>query len=151
LVYDYINQWKWRVSSSGYADTTIGDSKLGIQSAVYMHRIILENYYNDRVGGLEVDHIDQNKLNNQRSNLRVVSSQQNSFNQGVFSSNTSGHKGVYWNKDVCKWRAYITFNLKTHHLGYFDHIEEAAAARLEAETKLYKMDSAIGNLNFQGH
>ena len=76
-----------------------------------------------------IDHIDGDKTNNNISNLRVVTSQQNSFNTRA--------KGISWNKCAKKWGARIYLNRKKIHLGYFDTEEEAHNAYLEAKKKYH--------------
>ena len=77
----------------------------------------------------KIDHIDGNKTNNNISNLRVVTAQQNQFN-------THTAKGYYRHKNRKKWAAQIAVNRKTIHLGVFDTEEEAHNAYLEAK-KIY--------------
>ncbi len=84
-----------------------------------------------------VDHIDGNPSNNKISNLRIVSQSQNCMNTKIGSANTSGHKGVYWDKRYKKWRAQIGFNSKKIWLGWFDNIEDAIKARKIAESKFH--------------
>jgi len=102
------------------------------RSGLYMHRVIL-----DAPAGLEVDHIDGNGLNNRRGNLRLATPSQNSCNKGVTKSNTSGYKGVFWEKGRGKWRALIRLNYKLKHLGFFDTPEKAYKAYCEASDKLH--------------
>ena len=64
-----------------------------------------------------IDHKDRDKSNNVVSNLRIVTNQQNLFNTNA--------KGYSWHKHSKKWRAYITVDGKTIHLGYFDNEEDA--------------------------
>lgn len=75
-----------------------------------------------------IDHIDGNRTNNNIENLRPATLNQNARNCKVPSHNTSGHKGVCWDKNRCKWMAYITINNKFKSLGRFDNIEDAAEA-----------------------
>ena len=79
-----------------------------------------------------IDHIDGNGLNNRLENLRDVSNRGNSMNQKTPLNNTSGVKGVYWNKECKKWRARIMINGKSKSLGYHTTLEAAAAARAAA-------------------
>ena len=53
-------------------------------------------------------------------------------------NNTSGFKGVYWNKEKGKWGAQITFRRKNYNLGRYDNIEDAVAARKAAEERFFK-------------
>ena len=79
--------------------------------------------------GYEVDHIDGNGLNNQKSNLRNCTHKENMWNQhGIRPTNTSGHVGVSWHKQVGKWRAQVQISGKFHHLGLFSTKEEAIKA-----------------------
>lgn len=75
-----------------------------------------------------VDHVDGNGLNNCRANLRDGTGFKNSANRELASNNTSGYKGVGWNKRKSKWRASIMINGKAIFLGYFGTSEEAADA-----------------------
>ena len=84
-----------------------------------------------------VDHINRNPLDNRKSNLRIVNNQQNSMNKGHQKRNTSGHKGVSWDKSRNKWYAYITVNYKLINLGRFNILEDAIKARKKAEIKYF--------------
>ena len=97
-----------------------------------LHRVIL-----DCPEGMVIDHIDNNPLNNCRSNLRIVSQQQNIMNNGKSKRNKSGVIGVSWHKPYEKWRALIMLNKKMIHLGYFDNFDEACQARKDAEIKYF--------------
>lgn len=90
---------------------------------IYMHREIV-----GASQGQGVDHRDGDGLNNLRSNLRFANQSQNMANRGAQANNTSGYKGVYWHKPRAKWKAQITVNKITKHLGYFADSAEAAEA-----------------------
>jgi hypothetical protein len=79
-----------------------------------------------------IDHIDGDGLNNRWGNLRSVSNQENQRNARQYLTNTSGVNGVYWAGDKGKWRVRIKVDGRYIHLGLFDTLEEAAAARLVA-------------------
>jgi hypothetical protein len=117
----------WRVNRYGYAVGTV-DGKLNIP----FHKLVLNS--NDKY----IDHINRNKLDNRKCNLRIATAQMNAINQGCSSRNTSGVKGVYLNKRTQKWVASIAINKKTIHLGTFETIENAIRARKEAENKYHK-------------
>lgn len=78
--------------------------------------------------GYEIDHIDRNGLNNQKSNFRWATRQQNAINRGIQINNTSGYKGVSLIKKTGKWRAAIRVNGRTIVLGNHLSKEEAALA-----------------------
>ena len=88
----------------------------------------------------QLDHINRNRSDNRIANLREVTNKQNMQNASKSSRNTSGHPGAYWLKQSSKWVAKITHNYKLIHLGCFNTIEEAIAARKAAE-KIYWADT----------
>jgi hypothetical protein len=128
--FDFLNQWKWEYSH-GYARRS-----KPINGQYSMHRVVV-----NPPKGVELDHIDGNKLNNQKSNLRFATRSENGFNRGKNKSNTSGYKGVFWGGDdskrVKKWKAQITVNRKVHYLGRFLTKEEASLAYKEAAKKYH--------------
>lgn len=73
-----------------------------------------------------VDHIDGDRTNNAIENLRAATAQNNKFNQKLYKCNTSGVKGVSWNKEHNKWSAQISYNRRKKFLGRYDTVEEAA-------------------------
>ena len=77
-----------------------------------------------------VDHIDNDKSNNKIANLRWATHSQNSQNKSMMSNNTSGVKGVIWDKSSNKWRARITIDGIKVHLGYFKNLEDAKQVRI---------------------
>jgi hypothetical protein len=120
-------KWTAKVRRSGkvYAARVI-DGK-----SVYLHRYLLGVYD----PSIKVDHKDGNGLNNSRSNLRKATVNQNNYNSEKPKNNTSGIKGVSWNKWHQKWTAFINVNGKRFYLGVFREKLEAeiavTAARLE--------------------
>jgi hypothetical protein len=119
--YERFRIWKWRLVA-GYVSrsTRVG----GKNRNVSMHREILGLAYGDKRQG---HHINHNPLDNRRSNLRIVTAQQNSTDQRKKAS-ASGLKGASWRKDAKRWRASIMVNYRTIHLGYYDSAEAAHAA-----------------------
>ena len=97
-----------------------------------LHRLIM-NPNEDMV----VDHINHNRLDNRKSNLRICTQHQNCMNVSKRSNNTSGVVGVYWDKQNKKWTSKININKKGTFLGYFNTKEEAIQARQEAEIEYY--------------
>ena len=84
-----------------------------------------------------VDHINNNKLDNKKSNLRYVTPSENNMNRQMAENNTSGFKGVYWKVKTKKWFARICVNRTIIHLGYFDNIEDAKQARINKANELF--------------
>lgn len=99
------------------------DNSSGKRSTLLMHRSVL-----DAPHGQFVDHISHDTLDNRRSNLRLCSNSQNSRNQLLRSSNSSWFKGVHWLRQNRCWRASITVDRKTIHLGCFASADAAAEA-----------------------
>ena len=75
-----------------------------------------------------VDHKDLDSTNTKWANLRAATGTQNQANGPIQKNNKSGQKGVYWHKGAKKWIARIVVRGRTHHLGCFDHLNDAAAA-----------------------
>ena len=96
--------------------------------AGYLHRYIMEYPEN-----MVVDHINGNKLDNRKSNLRICTDQQNKMNHKTYSNNSAGYPGVSWHKKSGKWRARIQVQGKDIHLGFFDVLEDAIHVRHQAE------------------
>lgn len=94
--------------------------------------LYMEGYFPEYL----VDHKDRNKSNDKWCNLRHVSNQCNVRNCGNLKNNTSGVKGVYWNKLRKRWCAYIINNLKNYSLGSYKDYNEAVCARLAGEQSL---------------
>jgi len=120
--YDIIKNYKWCLLKHGNYCVTRINKKL-----VFLQNMLM--------GKQKLDHKNRNGLDNRRSNLRPCTHQQNIFNIGIRSDNTSGFKGVF--KDRKKWNAKIGKNGDYHNLGYFNTKEKAAVAYNEAAKKLF--------------
>ena len=127
--FEWLNQWNWYYGCDGYAFRT--DCKNGRKS-ILMHRLIL-----DTPRGMETDHINQNKLDNCRKNLRSATTSQNQANRPAPRNNTSGMKGVQWDKRANKWLAVIQFHGKLIYAGYFENINDAARAYSDKANELF--------------
>jgi hypothetical protein len=87
----------------------------------YLHRTVLERILGRPLEkGEVVDHLDGDGLNNRRSNLRAVTSQQNTRNKRVNRNSKSGLKGAAWNTHTGKWAATIKAEGRRIFLGYYD-------------------------------
>lgn len=97
-----------------------------------LHRLVM-----NAKEGEHVDHINGDKLDCRRENLRLCTHGENSRNRRMSKANASGRKGVHWRRRVGKWRAQIMLNGKHIHLGDFHCREEAAAAYDRAAAELH--------------
>ena len=93
-----------------------------------LHRVIYTHYHSPIPKGFDIDHIDRNPLNNHPANLRAVSRSANNANSKRRKDNTSGYRGVSWERRKRKWLARIVVSGKYIHLGYYDDRIIAAAA-----------------------
>lgn len=131
-----ILQFKWHVQikRSNYILVVRSVySETGIQSVQKMSRFIM----NITDKKMIVDHRNGNPLDNRRCNLRLTTSQQNSWNSKRPKNNKSGYKGVSFSSTMKKWRARIHVNKKEIPLGYFDSVIEAAIAYNKGALKYF--------------
>lgn len=120
---DKVKDYKWYLRKDYVSNKTNGFN---------LHRLVM-----DCPEDMVVDHINHNKLDNRKSNLRICTHQQNDINKSKTSKNTSGIVGVGWVKSRNKWRAYIGLNNKFINLGYFNTKEAAIQARKNAEIEYF--------------
>ena len=130
--YEWLNQWKWRFDSCGYAART--DRSTGKTITIRMHRLI-----NSTPKGLFTDHVNGNRLDNRRNNLRTATHLENSINRtkstNIKYKSKSRFKGVTRVKPTHRWRARGTSSGKLMHIGWFDSEIEAAEAYNEFAKK----------------
>lgn len=107
---------------------------------IYLHRQIMG--FPRR--GMDVDHINGDKLDNRRENLRVVSRSANELNKPKMQGKTSKYKGVHWHKHTSKWKVETKRNGEKYYIGVFDCEKEAAAAY---NRKILELHGNIARLN----
>lgn len=133
----YLDKYKWTLSHWGYVYSS--------KPSLKIHRVIL-----DAPEGVNVDHMNNDPLDNRKSNLRLCSQMDNSKNQKLSIKNTSGYKGVSYDKRVKKYEAYVKSDYKRYQVGYFDDPREAAIARdkkaLELHGEFAKTNAMLGLL-----
>jgi hypothetical protein len=138
--YEYLNQWRWNAKETGSGHYAMSFEFInGKQKNIRMHRLLM-NTPTD----MDVDHIDHNGLNNQKSNLRNCTKSQNSMNTSPCG--VSGYLGVSIRTGTTKYFAQIKVNKKTLFLGMFDDPKEAARVRDKAAIKHF---GKFANLNFK--
>lgn len=136
--YLVLNEMKWHLTIGGYAAT----KKMvnGKDTTVFMHRVI-----NETPDGYFTDHINQNKLDNRKKNLRTVTRSQNQHNRSAYNTKKiSKFKGVFFHKRAKKFTSAIRVDGKLKHLGYFENENDAACAYNNA-AKIYHKKYACLN------
>jgi hypothetical protein len=134
---DLAKQYTWHLDIEGYASAG-GKTINGVRKNTYkLHREVMRLKSND---GKVVDHINRERIDNRKSNLRLVSVQENAFNTSKSNKNKSGVVGVFYRErkgKKPKWIASINIEGKTRQIGHFDNMDDAIKARKEAEIKHY--------------
>lgn len=125
-VYEAAQHHSWWLTPAGYACT---DTR--------RQRRLLHWFALPQADGLEPDHINGNKLDNRRANLRYATRQQNAMNKGPNKNNTTGYKGVTWDKSRGKYIAGVKFNYVRQNLGRYATAKEAAKAYDKAARKFH--------------
>lgn len=135
-IYYELMKYKWSLTNKVYSHARVNGKN------VLLSRHIMNccdsKYF--------VDHINGNTFDNQRSNLRIVTPQQNNLNKKSAKNSSSKFTGVQWNKQSGKWMATITLNGKAKYLGSFDNELDAAAKR---KTECDKVILELSNQNPQ--
>lgn len=109
-----VSDRSWHLAVIGYA----------MHNKTYLHRVVMGLSRGD---GLAVDHINGDKLDNRRANLRLCTQAENCQNKTVAGWGTSKYRGVSWDKERRRWMARGKLNGRQFHLGRFHSEEEAAA------------------------
>jgi len=121
-----------------YAKFAVTENKKQVQYK--LHRVIARAF--DK---LQVDHINNDTLDNRECNLRIVSAHQNGMNKSKRKSGTSKYKGVKWHKRDSIWESKICYKYKDYYLGRFENEIDAARAYDMAALKFHK---EYANINF---
>ena len=129
---DKIIKYCWHTHQDGYLRTCY-DTNNRHNKYILLHKLLFDDFENL----LEIDHINGNPKDNRRCNLRIVNHSNNMKNTKTSIRNKSGHKGVYYSKRECKWKAVLYADNKRYHLGTFDKFEDAVAIREKAELKYF--------------
>ena len=120
--YEKIKNHTWLIDANGYVVSSTCKQHT-------MHRLIIQS-------DLSIDHINHQRHDNRKSNLREVTVSQNAMNSNR-NNNSLNIKGVYWDQRNKKWCAKITKDGKTYSLGSYADVTQANQARLKAEDKLF--------------
>ena len=129
--FSVINSRNWYVDKDGYLASSYIYN--GRRCFAMFHRIIM-----NAQKGQVVDHINRNRADNRKVNLRCCSKFENNLNRGRRSTNTSGVIGVHYDRKRDKWIANITYDKRRIFIGRFISKDEAVKARLRKESELFK-------------
>lgn len=124
--YNLIKEYCWRTAKDNYIVTKYNNT------LIMQHRIITQ--VSD---DYEVDHIYHNKNDNRKEKLRICTRIENSMNQLIAKNNTSGYKGVYFDKKMNQWCVRINVNKKRIVIGYYADLLDAVEIRKKAEEKYF--------------
>lgn len=135
----------WRISrksvvagtKAGSIDPDTGYLRIRIDYKLYYAHRLAILIVTGKWPPVRTDHLDLNRTNNEWENLRPADSTQNQGNRGLDRNNTSGFKGVSWDKSKGRWEAYIGIRGRKKNLGYFKEKEEAAAAYWKAAKEYF--------------
>jgi hypothetical protein len=116
------------MTSCGYIRIAVGEHRFLEHRAVWL---LTEG---EDPGERTVDHVNRRRDDNRRTNLRLADRSEQVYNQGRRRDNSSGHRGVSLRRG--RWCAYITIRGRKQHLGNFQRLEDAIAARAAAELRL---------------
>jgi len=136
--YGKLNKFKWCYGLNGYATRSTYNLKTKKRGHEMMHRVISGQKY--------IDHIDGNKLNNQKSNLRPASFSENNFNLPKRKGTSSKYKGVYWYKAYKMWSVMLQKHRKRYFVGYFRDEDEAGKAYNEKAKELFGEFARLNNI-----
>ena len=123
------------ISSNGYYAVRLSNN--GKLKHKVIHRLVGETFIENPENKQCIDHINNNKLDNNVSNLRWATQQENLMNTKISKKNNSNYKGVCYVEKYKNYRAYIHFNKKHIHIGCFNNIEDAIEARIKKSTELF--------------
>ena len=131
--YARFSEFRWYLSPLGYVMRTARSPK----RVIYLHREVLGLVPGD---GREADHINRNRLDNTRANLRSTTRRENAQNRcGMAGS--SRYRGVHWCKRDRKWVARVKVDYKHRTVGYFDNEDEAGAAAAAYRAEVFAFSS----------
>ena len=137
-----LNTFNWKLCNTGYAIRNSLLREGRPRRGILMHRQIM-GVTDPKI---QVDHINHNKLDNRKCNLRLCTNTQNQYNRAMNFNSTSKYKGVYFNTALKYWVAQIQEKKHKIYLGYFKTKEAAAKAYNEAAVKHHGEFAKINKL-----
>jgi len=137
--YEIIKMNNWFLLKSGYVVRNTPRIK-GIKRTEYLHRIIAKTPID-----YDTHHKNNDKLDNRKCNLEILVREEHLPLKSLQRNNSSGYKGVSWFKRDRKWHAYIKYNGKQYHLGYFNDIKKAAIAYNKMAKRVFNNKVRLNN------
>lgn len=128
--YEKIKNHTWQANKKGYIYTQYKSEK------IFLHRIVM-NVHGDDWVNKRIDHINHDVTDNRKSNLRIVTSSQNTMNSKVRSESGTQIKGIHKRKDCRRYEVSIYKNGKAHYLGLYKTLDEAIEVRKNAEIEMF--------------
>ena len=149
-------QFKWRISRGPVRVGAVAGTKrkdgyvhIGLYGKNYLgHRLAWLHVYGD-LPSVEVDHINRNRGDNRILNLRLVTRSENAQNGSHRKNNSSGYRGVTFNRANSVWIAQIMKDKKGVYLGSFTSAEDAHQAYLSAARHLHTCNAVLGSTFIQ--
>lgn len=116
--------YKWVIRTDGYVSTKFNGK------GIKLHRFIANT-----PKGMHTDHINRNKLDNRKSNLKICSQKENNKNKNTYKNNNTGKRGVELKEN--RYVVYLTYNGVKHYIGSFGDFNEAVKVREKAEIQYH--------------
>lgn len=120
--FEELNQSRWFINGS-YAYRHASNHR----QLIAMHRQIM-----NCPQGFEVDHLNHDKLDNRKNNLKVCTKQENLLNKSLYKNNKTGVSGIYWLDSIKKYQVRFWIRKIEYYLGCFDSLGDAIEAKQRA-------------------
>lgn len=145
-MFDYMSKTSWHIDKNGYAVAYQKGSYTKINGIVKVIRLKAHRVITNCPANMVVDHINGNKLDCRKENLRICTMAQNQMNKVKKATKPNSYKGVYFDKRRNHWYAMIGINRKMFRIGTFNSEIEAA---LSYDKRALELFGEFANLNFK--
>ena len=110
-----------------------------ISSGKKVNKLVAQAFIPNPINKRCIDHINNNRQNNNIHNLRWATNQENQMNQqsSLSKASSTGVKGVSYQKRNKKWKAHIGYSNSKIYIGYFDNLQEAKETRKKKANELF--------------
>lgn len=123
--YEWAMRWPWRMIGGAYAGRTVYNREKGRSDTIYLHRALMDLRVGDR---RQVDHVNRDRLDNRRANLRIVTPGEQAQNKGARSDSRSGLRGACWvgKRSLRPWQGRVQVNGVVYRSECMETAEQAA-------------------------